>query len=127
MIDNENTDNIEQTDSTDNLSNTVTETETTAVEPQTTEETVSSEAEESVETTSSNEKGSYKPTLLSLLIRIIAGGYLIYLSYQLITGGGEKYRTLSIVAAAVFTVFALVIIVLSIKHLINKNFTMGRN
>ncbi len=58
------------------------------------------------------------PTMV-LFIRLLCGGYLLYLSFQLFNGEGAS-KTVVLIAAGVFVIAGAVLIFLSLKALLKK-------
>lgn len=61
----------------------------------------------------------------SLVIRTVAGGYLIYLAYQLLTGlkdGGIENPAISIAGAVLFAIAGGIMIFFSLKALKNGEY-----
>ncbi len=56
---------------------------------------------------------------ISYLIRVLCGGYLLYLSFQLFTGDGSG-KPVVLAAAALFVLAGLFLIIISIKGLLKK-------
>ena len=55
----------------------------------------------------------------SYFIRILCGGYLVYLSYGLFTGDGAE-KTIIRVAAAIFALVGIFLVIISVKGLLKK-------
>ena len=73
------------------------------------------------------ENPSHKPTQSQLFIKIIVGGYLVYLAWQLYKGGALVNYTgwqlaLMIAAMVLFVVFGVGLCVLSLKALGGRDF-----
>lgn len=66
-------------------------------------------------------------TKASLIIRLIAGMYLIYLAYELLMGLGTEGapKALVIGAAVIFAVFGIVLALVSGKDFLKGNFQGG--
>lgn len=56
---------------------------------------------------------------ISYLIRVLCGGYLLYLSFQLFNGDGAG-KPVVLAAAALFVLAGLFLIIISIKGLLKK-------
>ena len=64
-----------------------------------------------------------KPTMMMLLIRIVVGGYLIYLAHSLITDiGSSDYKKLMFVFAVLFVFAGILLIILSARSFITKDY-----
>ncbi len=62
-----------------------------------------------------------KPPQFSVILRILGGGYLVYLAYDLLTGI-ESPNTLIMAAAVVFGVVGAVLVFFSIRHLVRHEY-----
>lgn len=71
-----------------------------------------------------NKKSKYLNTQVVLTIRVIVGGYLVYIAYGLFT---SETRTLPLTFAAVFfAIVGAVIAVWSLKHLVLGEYQGGK-
>ena len=99
---------IEEADMTD-----VTETAEAA------EVTEAAEAVEAAEAADEAEDKKPQTPTLSYFIRILCGGYLVYLSYGLFNGEGEK-KPLILGAAALFALVGIFFVAISVVGLLKK-------
>lgn len=67
----------------------------------------------------SKETGQPQTPTFSYFIRILCGGYLVYLSYGLFTGEGAQ-KTVILVAASLFAIIGIFLVIISVKGLIKK-------
>ena len=71
------------------------------------------------------EKKSNYPTQVALTIRAIVGGYVVYLAYQIITSKNALTVPMWI-AAGVFIVAGIALVVMSVKHYICGEYEGGK-
>lgn len=71
------------------------------------------------------EKKTNYPTQMALTIRAIVGGYVVYLAYQIITSKNALTVPMWI-AAGVFIVAGIGLVILSIKHYICGEYEGGK-
>ncbi|MBO6138194.1 MAG: hypothetical protein J6O71_06230 [Lachnospiraceae bacterium] len=92
----------------------------TALENTAEDNTAVNTGENTVENTAetTEEKAPQTPTF-SYFIRILCGGYLIYLSYGLFTGEGAEKKII-LAAAALFALVGIFLIIISVKGLLKK-------
>ena len=76
-------------------------------------------AEESSPGEETEEKKTQQTPTLSYFIRILCSGYLVYLSYGLFTGEGEK-KPFILAAAALFALVGIFFVVISLMGLLKK-------
>lgn len=75
-----------------------------------------------------NKKKVYVVTQSSLILRIFAGVYLLYLVYQMVNGWQQNSETMamiSIVASVIFAVVGMILIVQGVYFLITGRYAGG--
>lgn len=66
------------------------------------------------------------PTSMMLFIRVFIGGYLMYLSYQLTTGGENSMnRAVSMAFVVLFSLAGIALIIISLKMMIKGEYQGG--
>ena len=80
---------------------------------------VENTVETTAETTEEKEEKAPQTPTFSYFIRILCGGYLIYLSYGLFTGEGAEKKII-LAAAALFALVGIFLIIISVKGLLKK-------
>ncbi len=78
------------------------------------------------ETVKESDAGSSYPTQMLLTIRALVGGYLLYLTYGLITSEDAK-SPMIYVAIAVFLIAGILLIAFSIKRYIKGEYEGGKS
>ena len=84
-----------------------------------------SENNDQIQEVDNEEKPKIYPTQLSLTIRVIVGGYVLYNMYGILKTFSEHDLWLNILAV-VLSVVGLVLIVLSLKNLVKGEYEGGK-
>ncbi len=114
----------EETAETEMTANSETEIpETLETKPESAEPEIPEDAGQEGEETS--ERKRILPTQAVLTIRAIVGGYLLYLTYQILTSGSE-ITILMWLALALFIAAGTGLIIMSVKHLICGEYQGGK-
>ena len=66
------------------------------------------------------EKKNAQPPQSSLILRVLGGGYLLYLAYDLTFGNSGKPSGFILIAAAVFALVGGVLLVISLRRLMTR-------
>ena len=68
------------------------------------------------------EKKNVQPPQVSLLLRVLGGGYLVYLAYELLFKSSSKPGTLILVSAILFALVGNVLLVVSLYQLVTHEY-----